>query len=91
MLEAVRLAIDSIPGALIAFAAPIALWANWAWASPYLRTSRHKITGFLAITSDLLLALAPLFGGHWIIALSLGGFFFCATFLLMIWPRSKKT
>lgn len=59
MLEQVRNAIDSVPGGLVALAAPPALWVKLAWSSPYLKTYRHAKSGALSVLAGLLVAVSP--------------------------------
>jgi hypothetical protein len=59
MLEQVRDAIHSVPGALVVLAAPPALWMKLTWASPYLKTYRHGTSGALSVLAGVLLSASP--------------------------------
>lgn len=56
MLDQLRTVIDGIPLAIVAFSAPPAIWAKAAWASPFLKTYRHGISGLLSLLTGLLMA-----------------------------------
>lgn len=42
----------------LAIIVPSALWAQAVWASPFLRTHRHRLSGILSILAGLLLFAA---------------------------------
>ena len=58
MLDQFRHAIDSIPAGVVALAGPPAIWANMVWASPFMKTNRHGVAGFLALLSGALMAIS---------------------------------
>jgi len=55
MLDQLRTATDTIPVAILALLTPPLMWAKAAWASPFLKTHRHRISGLLSIFAGLLM------------------------------------
>lgn len=47
-----------IPGLLLAFLVPPALWGKAVWASPYIKTHRQGLSGLLSLVTGLLLVVA---------------------------------
>lgn len=55
MLDELRTAIDGIPVTLLALLTPPAIWAKAVWASPFLKTHRHRVSGVLSGFTGLLM------------------------------------
>lgn len=53
MLEPLRTVFDAIPNGVFALLAPPAIWANLAWASPFLKTNRHGLSGLVSLIAGL--------------------------------------
>jgi hypothetical protein len=91
MLDELRNAVDSIPVAIIAFAGPPAIWAKAAWASPFLKTYRHGISGSLALLAGLLM-VASLRNDRPVIPILLIGaaIAMAAMFAALLWPPTNR-
>ncbi len=91
VLDALRIAIDSIPVAIVAFLVPPALWAKVAWASPYLRTYRHGISALLSCLSGILMA-ASMLGDDPAFPILLTGaaIAMAAMFASLLWPPRRN-
>jgi hypothetical protein len=91
MLDQIRSAVDGIPVAIVAFATPPALWAKAAWASPFLRTYRHGISGMLSIIAGALMA-ASVWGDEATFPIFLIGaaITLAAMFYALLWPPAGR-
>ncbi len=91
MLEGIRNVIDSIPLALFGFIGPPAFWAQAAWASPFLKTYRHGMSGLLSVFAGLLLAASFSYDSAAIpILLVATGVTMVVMFLTMLWPPKSQ-
>lgn len=91
MLEAIRNVIDSIPLALVGFIAPPAFWAQAAWASPFLKTYRHGMSGLLSVFAGVLLAASFSYDSPVILILLVAaGLTMVVMFLTMLWPPKPQ-
>lgn len=77
----------------IAIVTPTAIWANAVWASPYLKTYRHRMSFFLSVIADLLLfGLAKMQPSP---SADVIFWSFCAVLAAMlaslVWPPAKAT
>ena len=83
--------VDSIPVAVIAFAGPPAIWAQVAWASPFLKSYRHGISGTLALLTGLLLAASLRDGRPAVVVLLVGAAIAMAAMMLtLFWPPTVR-
>jgi hypothetical protein len=91
MLDAIDRLVDGIPVTLIAFACPLAIWAQAVWASPFLKTYRHGKSGFLAVLSGALLAAAILYDNSEFPILFIGAALTMAfMFTALLWPTTYQ-
>lgn len=58
MFEPLQTAFSAVPNSFFAFLAPPAIWANLAWASPFLKTKRHGLSGFVALIAGFSMFIA---------------------------------
>lgn len=91
MLEAIRNVIESIPLALVGFIGPPAFWARAAWASGFLKTYRHGMSGLLSVFAGLLLAASFSYDNAAVpILLVAAGVTMVVMFLTMLWPPKPQ-
>jgi hypothetical protein len=91
VVEQIRNAFDSIPAAMIAFAGPVAIYTQAAWASPFLKTYRHGISGALAVLSGLFL-MASLRDGRPVVVILLiaAAVAMAAMLVTLLWPPTLR-
>ena len=87
MLDQLRSVIDGIPLDVVAFVGPPAIWAKVAWASPFVKTYRHGISGLLSLLTGLLMAVAlHSDDAIWPIYFIAAAISMVAMFSVLLWP-----
>jgi uncharacterized membrane protein len=91
MLDCLRSVIDSIPLDVVAFVGPPAIWAKVAWASPFVKTYRHGVSGLLSLFTGLLMAAALRSDeATWPIYFIAAVVSLFATFFVLLWPGKRN-
>jgi hypothetical protein len=87
MQEALRVAFAGIPGAILAFVVPPAIWAKAVWASPFVKTHRRGLSGCLSFATGSLLGASVLGHNPWFPVLFGGALItMTATLIALLWP-----
>ncbi|WP_156106039.1 hypothetical protein [Sphingobium sp. ba1] len=74
----------------IALFVPLLLWAQVVWASPFLKTYRHKHSAILAVAAGMVMFAALSSSPTYFMPLFIIGVAtMVATFVVLLWP--KKT
>jgi hypothetical protein len=93
VLNQLQHAIESIPVAIWAFLAPPALWGKAVYASPFVKTYRHGVSGLLSLLAGALL-VATIYGGDnslYPYSLIGAGVLVLAMFVTLCWPPAKDS
>lgn len=87
MLDLVQDAVDGVPVGFWGFIFPPAIWAQAVWASPYLKTYRHRSSGFISLLAGLLMAIAVgIKHEYFLMPFTLGCLAMLAMLVVMLWP-----
>ena len=90
MLDELRTVIDSVPVSIVAFLGPPVLWAKAAWATPNLKTYRHRISGSFSLLAGVLMATSVLSERHALAALVGAAISLTAMIGIMLWPPQRN-
>jgi len=72
----------------IALFVPLLLWAQAVWASPFLKTYRHKHSAILAAAAGMLIFSALSSSSTYFMPLFIiGAATMVATFVVLLWPK----
>ena len=73
----------------IALFVPLLLWAQAVWASPFLKTYRHKHSAILAVAAGMVMFAALSSSSTYFMPLFIiGAAIMVATFVVLLWPKS---
>lgn len=90
MLDAIRETVGNIPGALLAFAAPLLVWARALSLGPR-RTYRHGLSGWLALLCGALMFACMLCDIRLLpLLLTAALVVMTAMFVALWWPPAEK-
>ncbi len=77
-------------GGWIALFVPLLLWAQAVWASPFLKTYRHKHSAILAVAAGMVMFAALSSSSTYFMPLFIAGAAtMVATFVVLLWPKRE--